>query len=159
MQAPEIPGVVDALDVVADADLSDDDDWSDEENEEEEEDEVLRDNFKPLHYQVSLIIGTLAIGVLCVVAICAVETSMESWNNSGPESSGKDELMTALQVYQTNVRAHMVLVAGAAGHHRGLPGFAASELASARHLHGGRDTICAAALRHPRALHRSRNDN
>ncbi|KAL3226603.1 hypothetical protein MRX96_024807 [Rhipicephalus microplus] len=64
----------------------------------------------PLHYQVSLIIGTLAIGVSCVVAICAVETSMESWNNSASGSSGKCELMTALQVYQTKARAHVVLV-------------------------------------------------
>ncbi|XP_075750626.1 uncharacterized protein LOC142817495 [Rhipicephalus microplus] len=89
MQVPEIPGVVDALDVVADADLSDDDDWSDEEDEEEEEDEVLRDNFKPLHYQ---------------------ETSMESWNNSASGSRGKDELMKALQVYRTKARAHVVLM-------------------------------------------------
>ncbi|KAL3191346.1 hypothetical protein MRX96_059873 [Rhipicephalus microplus] len=70
---------------------------------------------------VSLIIGTLAIGVSCVVAICAVqkprfashlgqETSMESWNNSASGSSGKDELMKALQVYQTKAHAHVVLV-------------------------------------------------
>ncbi|KAL3205313.1 hypothetical protein MRX96_011211 [Rhipicephalus microplus] len=64
----------------------------------------------PLHYHVSLIIGTLAIGVSCVVAICAVETSTESWNNSASGSIGEGELMTAPQVYQTKARAHVVLM-------------------------------------------------
>ncbi|KAL1471371.1 hypothetical protein MTO96_039978 [Rhipicephalus appendiculatus] len=114
MQAPVVPDEVDFLDVVADADLSDDDEWDDEEDE-EEEDEV-HDDVKPLHYQVCLVIGTLAIGVSCIVAICAVETSMESWNESASGSSSSssgssdDELGPALLAYQAKARAHVVLV-------------------------------------------------
>lgn len=106
MQAPAVVDEVDAVDVAdAEADLNDDD-WDDEE--EADEDEV-RDDVRPFHYQVCLVIGTLAIGVSCIVAICAVESSMEPWNEPAPGSSD-EELLPALLAYHAKARAHVVLV-------------------------------------------------